>query len=131
MNIVELPEVGGFFKPKEMQEADALLIEVLQFEPNRPDKFKGTVDVIHANVTVFKGDGEPVVHPRLQINHNGLTRKLAGIVGNATIQKIGTRTTDKGHDAWVWVAPDAAAKAKVAEYVKGLEAAEADAPDFD
>ena len=59
MQIVDLPEVGGFFKPAAYEDADALLIEVLQFEPNRNDPLRGMVDVVHANVTVFREGTEP------------------------------------------------------------------------
>lgn len=131
MQIVDLPEVGGYFKPADFEDADALLIEVLQFEPNRPDDMKGLVDVVHANVTVFYAGQEPVTHPRVQINHNGLTRKLRSIVGNGTVQRLGKAKTKKGHDAWVWETPSAEAKTRALEFAKALEDAAADAPDFD
>lgn len=131
MQIVDLPEVGGFFKPSANADADALLIEVEQFEPMRPNKFKGEVDTIHANVTVFKDGEEPVTHSRVQINHAGLVRKLQGIVGQATVQRLGTRKTEKGHDAWVWMDPEPVAKQRAIEWAKAMDEAADDAPDFD
>ena len=131
MQIVDLPDAGGYFKPSSVEDADALLIEVLMFEPSRPNQFKGNVDTIHANVTAFRGDADPVTYPRVMINHPGLVRKLQGIVGNGTIQVLGKAKTEKGHDAWVWKDASPEAKKRVLEWNAALEAAAEDAPGFD
>ena len=131
MDIVEIPEGGGFFKPKQHQEAEAILFEVLQFEPQRPDTYKGAVDSVHANVTVFEKDKEPVTYSRQIINHTGLVSRLKRIVGSAAIKRIGTYQTKQGNTGWTLADVDDEARDRVLAYVAELEALEADAPEFD
>ena len=131
MKIVEIPEGGGFFKPAQHKDADAILFEVLQFEPQRPDTFKGPVDTVHANVTVFEEGKDPVTYSRVLVNHTGLVNRLKRVVGNAVIKRIGTYKTKQGHDGWTLADVEDAARDRVMAYVEELEALEADAPDFD
>ena len=144
LNLVDIPASGGgWFTPTdEMKEYPAFLIEVLDFESQRPGTY-GPKDSVLVNMTIFADDdalnaGEPTeVRNGMRIEYTVLTRDLKGLVGGATIVSIAQVPSSKPGQkpAWVWRQAGAANKAKVARYVDSLnaavEAAIANAPSFD
>lgn len=138
---IEFAEVssggGSFFKPAEVAEVDAFLIEVQRFEHQRPTNY-GPKDTAVANLSLFRGfETEPEVVLGSQIQQTVLAKDLQPLVGKATIVKLEQGKSSKpGQNApWVWRPVDADTKAKVVEYVKKREAnlaeAAASAPSFD
>ncbi|MEU0343318.1 hypothetical protein ABZ092_31285 [Streptomyces bobili] len=143
LNLIDIPvQAGGWFKPKDNLDAVAILLEVHQFERQRPTP-NGPKDSVLADVTVFKdvaslAAGTPEVTKGQRIEQTILARDLETIVGGATIVTLAQIPPKKpgAHPAWVWrPLTDAAARKAVIEYAskrdQEAEAAIADAPDFD
>jgi hypothetical protein len=144
LNLVDIPASGGgWFKPtEEAKEYPAFLIEVLDFEAQRPGTY-GPKDSVLVNMTIFADDealdaGEPTeVKNGMRIEYTVLTRDLKSLVGGATIVTLAQVPPSKPgqQPAWVWRQAGAAAKKKVSAYVDSLnaaiEAAIANAPSFD
>lgn len=143
LNLIEIPvQGGGWFKPADNINAVAILLEVHQFERQRPTP-NGPKDSVLADVTVFKDGaalaaGSPEVTKGQRIEQTILARDLETIVGGATIVKLEQIPAKKpgAHPAWVWrPITDASVRTAVVEYANQreakAEAAVADAPDFD
>lgn len=143
-DLVDIPtQGGGWFKPtEEMKEYTAFLIEVLDFELQRPGAF-GPKDSAQVDLTVFATDaaldsGEPTsVHKGMRIEYTALTGALKNLKGQATVQTLTQAPPSKPGQkpAWIWRAATPAVKAKVIAYGKAreeaIEAALAAAPSFD
>jgi hypothetical protein len=143
LNLIDIPvQGGGWFKPADHKDATAFLIEVHQFERQRPTP-NGPKDSILADVTVFKDGGAlqagtPEVTKGQRIEQTILARDLETIVGGATIVKLEQIPAKKpgAYPAWVWrPVTDASVRNAVIAYAEKreakAEAAVADAPDFD
>ncbi|QBI99396.1 hypothetical protein SEA_CAELUM_35 [Streptomyces phage Caelum] len=143
LNLIDIPvQGGGWFKPKDNLDAPAILVEVHQFERQRPTP-NGPKDSVLADVTVFKDGGAlqagtPEVTKGQRIEQTILARDLETIVGGATIVRLEQVPPKKpgAHPAWVWrPVTDSAVRNAVVAYAEkreqAAEAAVADAPDFD
>ncbi|MGW3323864.1 hypothetical protein [Streptomyces virginiae] len=143
LNLIDIPvQGGGWFKPKDNVNAVAILVEVHQFERQRPTQ-NGPKDSILADVTVFQDagslqSGSPQVTKGQRIEQTILARDLETIVGGATIVRLEQVPPSKpgAHPAWVWrPITDATVRTAVIAYAenreKAAEAALAGAPDFD
>ncbi|WAB08737.1 hypothetical protein SEA_ANDRIS_33 [Streptomyces phage Andris] len=143
LNLIDIPvQGGGWFKPAENLNSVAILLEVHQFERQRPTP-NGPKDSVLADVTIFKDGsalaaGTPEVTKGQRIEQTILARDLETIVGGATIVKLEQIPAKKpgAHPAWVWrPITDASVRTAVVEYANQreakAEAAVADAPDFD
>ncbi|MEU7030031.1 hypothetical protein AB0A60_25540 [Streptomyces sp. NPDC046275] len=143
LNFVEIPTAGGgWFKPADVKDAVAFLIEVNSYESQRPTP-NGPKDSALCDITVFK-DREsleklsPEINKGTRVEQTLLARDLEKVVGNATIVKLDQVPPKRpgAHPAWVWrPVNDAGVRQKVIEYAQAREAAVtaavADAPDFD
>ncbi|AXQ62359.1 hypothetical protein SEA_TINABELCHER_34 [Streptomyces phage TinaBelcher] len=143
LNLIDIPvQGGGWFKPKDNINAVAILLEVHQFERQRPTP-NGPKDSVLADVTIFQDAaslqaGTPQVTKGQRIEQTILARDLETIVGGATIVRLEQVPPKKpgAHPAWVWrPITDAAVRNAVIGYAekreKEAEAALADVPDFD
>lgn len=143
LNLIDIPvQGGGWFKPKDNIDAPAILLEVHQFERQRPTP-NGPKDSVLADVTVFQDGaalqaGTPQVTKGQRIEQTILARDLETIVGGATIVRLEQVPPKKpgAHPAWVWrPITDASVRNAVIEYANKreaeAEAALAAAPDFD
>lgn len=143
LNFAEVPQGGGgWFKPADHKEAEAILIEVKQYDRQRPTP-NGPKDSALVDVTVFNtqadidGANPSHVQKGCRIEQTVLARDLEGLVGSATIVKLAqTDPTKPGQRAaWVYRAPTAQAKKGIIAYAtkreEELAAAMAAAPDFD
>ncbi|MFI5863579.1 hypothetical protein [Streptomyces sp. NPDC051546] len=139
----EIPvQGGGWFKPKDNVNAVAILVEVHQYERQRPTP-NGPKDSVLTDVSVFMDTaslqaGTPQVTKGQRIEQTILARDLETIVGGATIVRLEQVPPKKpgAHPAWVWrPITDAAIRNAVIAYAenreKAAEAALADVPDFD
>lgn len=143
LNLIDIPvQGGGWFKPKDNLNAVAILLEVHQFERQRPTP-NGPKDSVLADVTIFQDGsalqaGTPEVTKGQRIEQTILARDLETIVGGATIVRLEQVPPKKpgAHPAWVWrPVTDASVRNAVVAYAekreKAAEEAVADAPDFD
>ncbi|MFF4510575.1 hypothetical protein [Streptomyces mirabilis] len=143
LNLIDIPvQGGGWFKPKDNINAQAILLEVHQYERQRPTP-NGPKDSVLADVTVFQDGGAlqagtPEVTKGQRIEQTILARDLETIVGGATIVRLEQVPPKKpgAHPAWVWrPVTDSAVRNAVVAYAekreKAAEEAVADAPDFD
>ncbi|ATW61310.1 hypothetical protein SEA_ALSABER_35 [Streptomyces phage Alsaber] len=142
LNFMDIPtQGGGWFKPKDNVDAVAILIEVKQFDRQRPTP-NGPKDSVLADVSVFKTQadldaGRPEIAKGQRIEQTVLARDLEAIVGGATIVTLAQIPAKKpgAYPAWVWRQAERAAQQKVIEYATKREAevnAALDAaPDFD
>ncbi|MFJ6680607.1 hypothetical protein [Streptomyces werraensis] len=143
LNLIDIPvQGGGWFKPKDNLGSVAILLEVHQFERQRPTP-NGPKDSALADVTVFRDmaslqAGTPQVTKGQRIEQTILARDLETIVGGATIVTLDQVPPKKpgAHPAWVWrPVTDAAVRNAVIAYAekreKDAEAAMDAAPDFD
>ncbi|MFF4244288.1 hypothetical protein ACFYY2_07410 [Streptomyces sp. NPDC001822] len=143
MQIVDIPTAGGgWFKPGDVKDALAFLVEVNSYEPQRPTP-NGPKDSALCDVTVWK-DREsldnlaPEINKGMRIEQTLLARDLQAVVGNGTIVRLEQVPPKRPgqHPAWVWrPVSDAATRNRIMEYVKAreeaVEAAVAAAPSFD
>ncbi|MER7109671.1 hypothetical protein [Streptomyces sp. NPDC000229] len=143
LTFVEIPTAGGgWFKPADVKDAVAFLIEVNSYESQRPTP-NGPKDSALCDITIFK-DREsleklsPEINKGTRVEQTLLARDLEKVVGNATIVKLDQVPPKRpgAHPAWVWrPVNDAAVRKAVIEYAQAREAAVnaavADAPDFD
>ncbi len=140
--IDDLPQFGGYFKPADLLDAAALLVEVKQFERQRPTN-NGPKDTATIDVTVFATEAEAVAGTPTVVIQNVwaeqklLVRDLANKVGRAvvvTLAKLAPKQPgQKG--AYVFNASSPTLRKAVADYAEKreqeIEAALAAAPSFD
>ena len=133
VQFVDIPQVGGFFKPADYGDAVAVVVEPKRLERQAPSKF-GPRDIMHADVTVFRSQadveaGSPTELPGTQITGAALVRDLEPLVGNATVVTLEKKPGSQGRsDFWVWsslVAPGA--KKAAVDFVTAREAKLAEA----
>lgn len=137
LNFKDVPQQGGgWFKPADHKDAEAILVEVHSFDRQRPTP-NGPKDSALVDITTFeKLDGEPAVIKGTRIEQTVLARDLETLVGAATIVTVDSVAAKKvgQHPAWVWRQVDAKARAAVIAYATKREAdaqaALAAAPDF-
>ncbi|MEU2111502.1 hypothetical protein [Streptomyces sp. NPDC019507] len=143
MQIVDIPTVGGgWFKPAEVKDAVAFLIEVHEYEDQRPTP-NGPKDSALCDVSVFPtmaavDAGTPEVTKGQRIEQTLLARDLKRVLGNGTIVRLEQVPPKRPgqHPAWVWrPVSDPAVRDKILAYVNArqaaIEAAVSAAPDFD
>ena len=140
LNIVDLPTSGGFFKPtEEMKEYAAFLLEVRDFEEQRPGAY-GPKDSALVDVTVFKSENalnarQPdEIQFGVRVEQTVLARDLKAVRGGATVVTLAQIPSTKPgqRPAWVWKPVSQAVKQAVAAYATEREAAiVANAPSFD
>jgi hypothetical protein len=133
---------GGWFKPKEVADAVAILVEVKQFDRQRPTP-NGPRDSALCDVTVFKTPEQlellaPEVSKGQRIEQTVLARELESVVGGAVLVTVAQVPAKKpgAYPAWVWrQVTDPAIRKQVIAYAEqrdsAVEAAAANAPDFD
>lgn len=144
LNLIDLPsQGGGWFKPEtEKLDYAAFLLEVRDFEPQRPTAY-GPKDSALVDMTVFKtaeslnaGTPDEIV-TGVRVEQTVLARDLAPVKGGATVVTLAQIPSSKPgqRPAWVWRQAGADAKRKVAAYAEAreaaIDAALADAPSFD
>ena len=128
-SIKDIPEQGGgWFKPADVKDAVAFLIEVVSFEPQRGTP-NGPKDSALTNVHTFRTQadldaGTAEVAKGQRIEQTVLARDLASLAGSATIVKLDQVPAKKpgAHPAWVWRKVDAATRDKVVAYIDKIEA---------
>lgn len=142
IQIKDIPQQsGGWFKPADHTGTLAFLIEVEQFERQRPTQ-NGPKDSALTTITAFENQGAldagtPTVTKGVRIEQTVLARDLEPLVGSATIVKLDQVPSKRpgGHPAWVWRPVDGDTRAKVIAYVEKreaeIEAALDAAPDFE
>ncbi|MFI5942221.1 hypothetical protein ACIBCB_18455 [Streptomyces uncialis] len=143
LNFKDIPTVGGgWFKPVDHQDAPAILVEVADFDRQRPTP-NGPKDSALCTISVFK-DREaldalaPEINASTRVEQTLLARDLEGLVGAATIVTVDQIPPKRpgSHPAWVWrPVNDAAVRQKVIDYATRRESAvtqaAATAPAFD
>lgn len=143
LNFVEIPTAGGgWFKPSDVKDALAFLVEVTSYEAQRPTP-NGPKDSALCKITTFK-DREslekltPEINQGIRVEQTLLARDLEKVVGNATVVRLDQVPPKRpgAHPAWVWrPVTDAGVRKAVVEYAQAresaVEAAVADAPSFD
>lgn len=141
MAIVNLPTMGGFFKPEDAQNYAAMLVEPTSLERQRPGSF-GPKDAIHADVTVFATQadleaGVPSgVNPGMIIQGIALVRDLESVIGSGVVVECNQAKTHKPGQkpAWIWSSISPLASLQVADYAakrdEATAAALADAPSW-
>lgn len=145
LNLVDIPSnAGGWFKPKEeMLDYAAFLIEVHDFERQRPGTY-GPKDSALVDLTIFAdADALAALEPSEVVNgtrveQTVLARDLGAVgKGGATIVTLAKIPSTKPgqQPAWVWRQAGADVKKAVAAYAEAreaaMEAALADAPGFE
>ena len=134
---------GAYFKPLEHMNDLALLIEPKSIQRDVPNTYQNRVstrDEVLCDVTVFGNtdalrDGKPSEFIKAaKFTHGMLTDTLSKIMGESTICTIAKIPTQNGSGYVFRDASDEATVAATAYYDKRnaeLDAAMADAPDFD
>lgn len=125
---------GSFIKPKELEGAKAILVEVTKFERQIPTDF-GPKDQATADLTVFNTDasleaGVPdQTLSNVKMQQTALARDLQNYVGQAVVVSLGTGNAKPGRQApWIWVPVPADVQQKVADYAKERDAELDEAP---
>ncbi len=115
---------GGWFKPEPVAKAVAILIEVHDFERQRPGTY-GPKDSALCDVSVFTTEadlknGTPAVTNGTRVEHTVLTRDLSSLVGAATIATLAKGVGKNGNQPpWLWrEVTDAAVVAAVVAYAE-------------
>ncbi|MEU5433804.1 hypothetical protein AB0G73_10545 [Streptomyces sp. NPDC020719] len=143
LNFVEIPtQGGGWLKPADHLDAVAIIVEVHDWERQRPTP-NGPKDSALCDVTVFKTREDldartPSVTKGQRIEQTLLARDLESAVGSAIIATL-TQIPPKrpgAHPAWAWrPVADAAIRQAVVSYGRereaAIQAAVAEAPSFD
>ncbi|MGZ2360714.1 hypothetical protein LRE75_29215 [Streptomyces sp. 372A] len=142
MNLATLPTLnGGWFKPKDVAEATAILVEPKQYDRQRPTP-NGPKDSVVADISVWKSREQlgsaPEVNAGVRIEQTVLARDLEAVVGQAVLVTVDQVPSKKpgGNPAWIWKpVTDPEIIAAVVAYGEQRDqavakAAEA-APDFD
>ncbi|MGC4928093.1 hypothetical protein [Streptomyces sp. DT117] len=142
MNLASLPTLnGGWFKPKDVAEAVAILVEPKQFDRQRPTP-NGPKDSVLADISVWKSREQlgatPEINAGVRIEQTVLARDLESVIGQAVLVTVDQVPSKKpgGNPAWIWKpVTDPEVVAAVVAYGEQrdqavTEAAEA-APDFD
>ncbi|MFC9736655.1 hypothetical protein ACFVKC_01900 [Streptomyces noursei] len=143
LNLMDIPTAnGGWFKPKDNADAVAILLEVKQFDRQRPTP-NGPKDSVLADVTVFKthealAKQAPEVSKGQRIEQTVLARDLETVVGGAVLVTVTQVPPSKpgAHPAWVWKqVTDMGIRKQVIAYAEqrdaAIQSAAADAPSFD
>lgn len=121
---------GGWFKPAEHNTAVAILVEVKQFDRQRPTP-NGPKDSVLTDITVFTTQADlDALAPShelkgTRVEQTVLARDLEPLVGKATIVTVTQIESKKAgqRPAWVWRATSADVKAKVKDFATKREAA--------
>ncbi len=132
---------GGWFKPADHMKAVAILVEVHDFEYQRPGGNFGPKDSALCDITVFNStadlkSGSAETTNGVRVENAALAGKLSGMVGFATIVTLGKGVAKGGNQApYVWnEVTDAAVIAQVEAFAEKRDAeitkAIADAPPF-
>ncbi len=143
LDLMDIPTGnGGWFKPREVADAVAILVEVHQWDRQRPTP-NGPKDSALCDVSVFKTPEHldrlaPEVSKGMRIEQTVLARDLEKAVGKGILATVAHVPSSKpgGNPFWVWKQiNDPAMRKQVMTYVAerdaAVEAAVADAPDFD
>ncbi|GGU77330.1 hypothetical protein GCM10010211_49060 [Streptomyces albospinus] len=143
LNLMDIPTAnGGWFKPKDNADAVAILLEVKQFDRQRPTP-NGPKDSVLADVTVFQTHDAlsrqaPEVSKGQRIEQTVLARDLETVVGGAVLVTVTQVPPSKpgAHPAWVWKqVTDMGIRNQVVAYAEqrdaAIQSAVADAPSFD
>jgi hypothetical protein len=140
--LVEIPSQSGWFKPKEVADAVAILVEVKEWERQRPTP-NGPKDSALCDISVFQTAEQlqqrtPQVFKGMRVEQTVLARDLETVVGGATLVTIAQVPPTKpgAHPAWVWrQVTDASIRTQVLAYAEqrdaAVTAAAAAAPSFD
>lgn len=141
LQFAKIPQQGGgWFKPAEHNDAVAILVEVIDFERQRPTG-NGPKDSALVDLTIFSqesldGQGDPTIIKGTRIEQTVLARDLAGLKGQATIATVIQIPSKKAgqHPAWVWRTVSGDVESKVMSWAEQREKAVLDAidsaPDF-
>lgn len=129
---------GGKFVKLGTWPESVFLIEPKDVETDIPNKFGGTRDLLHANVTVFDkaalDGGKPEVLNNSIITEKAIVNAYKDKLGEQFVAKLKLKPNDKGRDFYIPVTVDDAVFDKVAAYLEQREAAVAAAmnsePDF-
>ncbi|MEU5427596.1 hypothetical protein AB0H73_18605 [Streptomyces olivoreticuli] len=143
LNLVDIPTAnGGWFKPKDNLDAVAILLEVKDYERQRPTPM-GPKDSAVADVTIFRSREQleklsPEVFKGQRIEQTVLAKDLESVVGGAVLVTVAQVPPSKpgGYPAWVWrQVSDPLVVQKVMTYADqrdaAVQAAVAAAPSFD
>ncbi|MGI5530134.1 hypothetical protein ACQEVX_22925 [Streptomyces syringium] len=143
LNLMDIPTAnGGWFKPKDNLDAVAILLEVKDFERQRPTPM-GPKDSVVADVTTFRSREQleklaPEVTRGQRIEQTVLAKDLESVVGGAVLVTVAQVPPSKpgGYPAWVWKqVTDTGVRSQVLAYADqrdaALQAAVAEAPSFD
>ncbi|MGW1258440.1 hypothetical protein ACWD5Q_25485 [Streptomyces sp. NPDC002513] len=143
LNLMDIPTAnGGWFKPKDNATAVAILLEVKQFDRQRPTP-NGPKDSALCDVTVFQTNDAlsqqaPEVSKGQRIEQTVLARDLETVVGGAVLVTVTQVPPSKpgAHPAWVWKqVTDMGIRNQVVAYAEqrdaAIQSAVADAPSFD
>lgn len=144
LNLVSIPASGGgWFKPDDsMADYPAFLLEVKDFEPQRPGQY-GPKDSALVDMTQFRTDAEldagtPDVIEGIRVEQTKLAEALGrvGKGGASIVVLVKVPSKQAGRNpAWVWREAPADVQAKVIEYADArdaaIDAAIANAPSFD
>ena len=130
---------SSFFKPKDYQNAVAVLVEPKTIDRDVPSTYKSQTrvrDEVISDVTVFEDQaaldsGKPsTILKSTKIVHGMLTSTVEKILGGAMVATISTVPTQNG-SGYVFRDVDSATEAKVAAYYQSRAEAAAAAPSFD
>lgn len=143
LNFKETPQSGGgWFKPADHTGDVAILIEVKEFERQRPTP-NGPKDSALCDFTYFATQAEldagkpSATVAGARVEQKALANDLSGLVDAATIVTVVQLAPKNGkpHGAWVWRHVSQTVKDAVIAYAEKREAARAAAvdaaPDFD
>lgn len=143
LNFQDVPQGGGgWFKPVDHKDAVAFLVEVKDFERQRPTPH-GPKDSALVDLTVFSDDDELATgtpsyqFTGMRIEQTVLAKDLSTLVGAATIVQLAQVESKRpgSKPAWVWRQTSQDVKAKVIAFAtkreEELAAAVAAAPGFD
>lgn len=126
---------GGFFKPKEHQSAAVILFEPKGVRRGIQTKF-GPKDYVDGDFTIFLTadelkSGSPSTVMEGATCEGNIARSLEGLVGRATVGKLGQKDTGKGNPAWTIDQVDPKLIPQIKEYVQKREQEKQDSvPDF-
>lgn len=119
--------VGGYFKPADYLNSLALLVEPKEMQFQVPDKYRGTVDQVVCDITVFDNQkdvdsGEPSkVLENYVVKSAVLVDRFSQIIDSATIVALKKESFKNGNSGYVPVKPAPSIYAKVAEYYEARD----------
>lgn len=125
---IESKGLTPFFDAKD-HEGDAFFIEIHEFEEDKQFGTSKPKDVITAELVAFDEDGRATDLGRRLITNVALVNHLREYVGYSCIQTLGSYRNNDGNKVWVWNDASAAQTKHVMDYLDGLDAKAAEAPD--